>query len=144
MRTFSVTRYSLTAPFAAVTDTTRVLVPSAKSLRPAIKTVASESSAMASTITSLVSAGSSSVEPSATSDPFSLKELKLVFELRGATTTLRVIILFATKSAAVISISISLLPTCKPVRPETLTVAAESLVTATMFTEVVLAGRFIV
>ena len=142
--TFKVTRYSLTAPLAAVTETTSALGPSARLVLPETRTVASESAAIASTDTWRVSAASSTIDPSSTSNPFTLNELKLVLELKGATTTFSVIILLATWSAAVISISTTLLPTCNPVLPVMRTVAAASLVTATTFTDVVRAGRSIV
>ena len=142
--TFKVTRYSLTAPLAAVTETTSVLGPSARLLRPAMATVASGSAEIASTVTWRVRAASSTTDSSATSNPFTLNELKLVLELKGATTTFSVISLLATWSAAVISISTTLLPTCSPVLPVMRTVAAASLVTATTFTDVVRAGSSIV
>ena len=142
--TFRVTRYCWTVPLAAVTETTRVLGPSARLLRPAITTVASGSAEIASTVTWRVRAASSTTDPSVTSNPFTLNVLKLVLELRGATTTFSVISLLATWSAAVISISTTLFPTCNPVLPVIRTVAAGSLVTATTFTDVVRAGRSIV
>ena len=75
---------------------------------------------------------------------FTVNVDKLVFELRGATTTCKVIVRLATRSAAVTSIWMSFVPTCRPVRPKTLTVAAESRVTAAMFTNEVLGGKSIV
>ena len=120
-----------------------MLLPSLRSVLPATTLTASTSCALATTETFLVNGASSKVPLSATVTPFTVNSERLVFEDNGATTALNEIVLVVFKSPAVTITSTVFSPTTRPVRPRTFTVAAASRVTATTFTDVVLAGSWI-
>ena len=69
---------------------------------------------------------------------------RLVFELKGATTTRTVNVLTFTRSGAVTDTVTVFSPTTRPVLPVTFTVAARSRVTATTETEVLRGGKLTV
>ena len=117
-----------------------MLFPSTRLLLPVIAVTASTSAVLATTFTFLVSGASSRVPPSTTVVPFTVNSERLVLLLSGATTAFRVTVLVVFRSAAVTITWMVFSPTCRPVRPRILTVAAASRVTATIFTDVVLDG----
>ena len=76
----------MVSPSAAVTVTVKVFSPTTNSLPPVISTVASESEASAITSTSVVNGARSTVSPSSTETPSTVKVAKLVSLLRGIDT----------------------------------------------------------
>ena len=117
-----------------------MFAPSTRFDLPEIATTDSASAGVATTVTTRVSGGRTSVPLSSAAKPFTVKVERSVLELNGATTALIVITRIVFRSAAVTVTTTSLLPTTRPVRPVTFALAAGSRVRATTFTAVVLEG----